>query len=295
VVTQVEKMKEGMSLGVNLLARVLAMSLFVLFAWLLWQTISIGTANSSFQRITVQIETLEKNIATLEDARRQAELRAIRMENGVLSKDDGTMSKIEAQRALINAASDYGNQAIQLFAAVCDAGHRLSEMGSLPDAFIVATDELKKCPALVANLGADQVATSPNPTEHFQEVRVVLAQYGVLANSYMLPILFGMLGALAYALRDMVVSPEHMGSLPIVTGYILRVFLGAIFGLIIGYVNLGATPAASLAASPLLFSLIAGFSTDAVISLLDRIAYAITYERKPDDRKGATMPPNPPS
>lgn len=292
---EIEQVKAGMSLGVSLLARMLAMSLFLLFACLLWQTIAIGTANSSFQRITLQIETLEKSLTTLEDSRRLAELRTIRMDNGVVSKDDGTMSRIEAQRALINAASDYGNQALQLFAAMCDAGNRLSEMGTLPDSFIVATDDLKKCPNLETNLAADQVAQTTNPTQHFQEIRVVLAQYGVLANGYMLPILFGMLGALAYALRDMVVSPQNMASLPIVTGYILRVLLGAIFGLIIGYVNFGATPVASLAASPLLFSLVAGFSTDAVISLLDRIAYAITYERKVDDRRATSIPPDPPS
>ncbi|MGR9276129.1 hypothetical protein ACU8KI_16115 [Rhizobium leguminosarum] len=289
---EIERIKRHMSLGVNVLARLLAMSLFLLFAFLLWQTIAIGTANSGFQRITLQIETLEKSLSTLEDARRQAELRTIRMDNGVASKDDGTISSIEAQRVLINAASDYGNQALQLFAAMCDAGTRLSQMGTLPDSFIVATDDLKDCPKLISNLGPDEVAKTSDPTTHFQEVRVVLAQYGVLANGYMLPILFGMLGALAYALRDMVVTPQNMGRLPIVTGYVLRVLLGAIFGLIIGYVNFG-TAGSSLAASPLLFSLVAGFSTDAVVSLLDRIAYAITYERKTDDHRASPIPPGP--
>jgi hypothetical protein len=70
-----------------------------------------------------------------------------------------------------------------------------------------------------------------------------------------------------------------MGNLPIVTGYILRVFLGAILALIIGYLNVTGTPAAGLAASPLLLSLVAGFATDAVLSLLDRIALAITHDR----------------
>jgi uncharacterized membrane protein len=110
-------------------------------------------------------------------------------------------------------------------------------------------------------------------------VRVELEHYSILANSYMLPILFGMLGALVFALRDMVMKPANMGNLPIVVGYILRIFLGAIFGLIIGYVNVGGAPTAGLAASPLLLSLVAGFSTDAVISLLERIALAFDYDR----------------
>jgi hypothetical protein len=84
-----------------------------------------------------------------------------------------------------------------------------------------------------------------------------------------------------------------MGNLPIVAGYILRVFLGAILGLIIGYVNVTSTPAAGLAASPLLLSLVAGFATDAVLSLLDRIALAISYDRNVNAKNTPTPAPGP--
>ncbi len=166
----------------------------------------------------------------------------------------------------------------------------------LPSVFMSPTVRLKDCPVRSRNLAPGEAAPPVEPgvltpDDHVQSVRVILEHYGVLANSYMLPILFGMLGALVFAMREMVTTPQNMGQLPIVIGYILRIFLGAIFGLIIGYINVGSTPAAGLAASPLLLSLVAGFATDAVISLLDRIALAISYDRsRMEKRKGNEKP-----
>lgn len=263
------------------LARSLALVLFVLFALLLWQAIEIGSANSSFQHVTVQITSLETSVSKLEATRREAEIRTIRLESGGVQPDTNGNSSSEARQALANAASDYATEANRYFAAVCDAGKRLASIGRLPGAFMPPTLNLRECPNRSVNLPPGELAKTEDPSEQIQAVRVVLDHFNVLANSYMLPILFGMLGALTFAIRDIVASPANMGNLPVVTGYILRVFLGAIFGLIIGYVNFAGTPAAGLAASPLLLSLVAGFATDAVISLLDRIALAISYDRNP--------------
>ncbi|MDI2077402.1 hypothetical protein [Bradyrhizobium sp. Mp27] len=273
----------------DVFARVLALVLFALFGRLLWQAIAIGSADSSFQHVTLQITTLETSITKLEVTRREAEIRTIRFDSGVSLPDASVGSINEARQALVNAASDYRDEANRYFAAVCDAGKRLASIGALPGAFMPSTLSLKDCPKRSVNLPPGAVSTDDDPSERIQTVRAVLDHFNVLANSYMLPILFGMLGALTFAIRDIVTSPEKMGNLPVVTGYILRVFLGVILGLIIGYVNVTGTPAAGLAASPLLLSLVAGFATDAVLSLLDRIALAISYDRNVDAKN--TPPP----
>lgn len=274
--------------GLDVLARSLAMLLFVLFAALLWHAVSIGSDNNSFQRVNFQITTLEASLGSLEAARRDAVLRAIRVESGLSLKDENPTTMAEARQGVSNAARDYEVGALRYFAAVCDAGKHLAEIGRLPRFFMPSTAHLKECPERSFDLPPGQPAKGDDPTTRIQEVRVVLEQYGVLANSYMLPILFGMLGALTFALRDLVAFPEHMGDLSMVLGYILRLFLGAIFGLIIGYVNIAGMTVSGLSASPLLLSLVAGFATDAVISLLDRIALAFSYDG--GQIRGQTVP-----
>jgi hypothetical protein len=281
----VSNIRQNIASVLDGLARALALLLFALFALLLWQAIAIGSANSSFQHVTLQITTLETSITKLEATRREAEIRTIRFDSGVSPPDVNVGSINEARQALVNAASDYRDEANRYFAAVCDAGKRLASIGAVPGAFMPSTLSLKDCPKRSVNLAPGAVSTDDDPSERIQTVRAVLDHFNVLANSYMLPILFGMLGALTFAIRDIVTIPAKMGNLPIVTGYILRVFLGAILGLIIGYVNVTGTPAAGLAASPLLLSLVAGFATDAVLSLLDRIALAISYDRNVNEKK----------
>jgi hypothetical protein len=275
----VSKLQQNVAGVLDGFARVLALFLFALFALLLWQAIAIGSANSSFQRVTLQITALETSMTKLEATRREVEIRTIRFDSGASPPDISVSSANEARQALVNAASDYRDEANRYFAAVCDAGKRLSSIGAVPGAFMPSTLSLKDCPKRSVNLDPGVVSTDDDPSERIQTVRAVLDHFNVLANSYMLPILFGMLGALTFAIRDIVTTPANMGNLPIVTGYFLRVFLGAILGLIIGYVNVTGTPAVGLAASPLLLSLVAGFATDAVLSLLDRIALAISYDR----------------
>jgi hypothetical protein len=272
------------ALNLGALARVLAFALFVLFAFLLWQTIEIGSATTSFQRATVQITTLETSQQRLLAAQREAEQHSLRFDIVTADRPSDEIAASEARRAAQLAATDYEAEANKYYLAVCDAGNRLAAAGRFPRIFIATTSELGNCPERTRDLAAGATAPLPalgtlTPEQHIQEVRVVLDYYTTLANSYILPILFGMLGALVFALRDMITSPENMEDFRIVVGYVLRLFLGAIFGLIIGYVNISSTAAAGLAASPLLLSLVAGFSTDAVISILDRVAAALSYDK----------------
>ncbi|QRM35418.1 hypothetical protein [Microvirga sp. VF16] len=309
-----EGTKGKWSRGLDLLARSLALLLFGLFAFLLWQTIDIGSGQSIFQRLTVQITTLETSVVRLEGLRREAHLRKLRLEASappeiaatvntptpIAVTSPGSVAPLipsavnlaEANSALDNAIRDYAEESNRYFAAVCDAGKRLANVENLTGVFMSSNrNKLVECPKRSFDLEPGKVSSNEDPAEQIQSVRVVLDHYGVLASSYMLPILFGMLGALTFALRDMISTPKNMGDLPIVTGYVLRVFLGAIFGLIIGYVNISGTPAAGLAASPLLLSLVAGFATDAVISLLDRIALAVSYvpDRLENSRERQTL------
>jgi hypothetical protein len=276
--------------------RAVAISLFVLFVLLLWQTIQIGSSTTSFQRASIQISSLETSQQRLLAAQREAEQRALRFDIVTADRAVDEVAASETRRAAVLAATDYEAEANKYYLAVCDAGKRLAASGRFPTIFIASTSRLEDCPERARDLAAGTTAPLPavgklTPEQHIQEVRVVLDYYTTLANSYILPILFGMLGALVFALRDMITSPDNVEQFRIVIGYYLRLFLGAIFGLIIGYVNIASTAAAGLAASPLLLSLVAGFSTDAVMSILDRIAAAMSYDKSRMDVKTESPKP----
>jgi hypothetical protein len=98
-----------------------------------------------------------------------------------------------------------------------------------------------------------------------------------IVNFYIFPIFFGFIGALIFAIRELLDNRNNALNIGIVLGYYLRACLGGILGLIIGYVNIPTIPS-GISATPLLLSLVAGFSVDAVISILERIASALKYE-----------------
>jgi len=52
--------------------------------------------------------------------------------------------------------------------------------------------------------------------------------------------------------------------------------------MLIGYLNIGSvSPIGGISVPPLLFSLVAGFSIDTVLSVLERISAALRYEKDP--------------
>lgn len=92
---------------------------------------------------------------------------------------------------------------------------------------------------------------------------------GTLA-SFVLPLLFGTIGALAYVIRtisDQIKRSSFAQSSPI--RHQMRVALGALAGVVIGLFNTGLTSQVNL--SPLALAFLAGYGVEAVFSLFDAL------------------------
>ncbi|KHT54455.1 hypothetical protein RJ41_08055 [Alteromonas marina] len=129
-----------------------------------------------------------------------------------------------------------------------------------------------------------------NSETYFYEILRLAVEKDVREkNNYFLPIAFGFFGACIFALWEILskYQQDNGGIVKITTAdaiqYWLRSCLGAISGLIIGYVSVPISP--DVTASPLFLSLVAGFSVDAVISILKRISSTLTYENSIEPKK----------
>jgi uncharacterized protein YqgC (DUF456 family) len=91
---------------------------------------------------------------------------------------------------------------------------------------------------------------------------------GIIA-SFVLPILFGTIGAVAYVIRaisEQIRNTTFTGSSPI--RHVMRIMLGALMGAVIG---LFSTLSAQINLSPLALAFLAGYGVEAVFSMFDGI------------------------
>lgn len=104
--------------------------------------------------------------------------------------------------------------------------------------------------------------------------------HSYLQNTFVLPIIFGLLGSVLFALWQILQHPNKIEDIRETSEYYLRSCLGAICGMLIGYLNIGTqnSSISGISVSPLLFSLVAGFSTGTVISILERISNSLSYD-----------------
>jgi hypothetical protein len=104
---------------------------------------------------------------------------------------------------------------------------------------------------------------------------------GIIA-SYVLPILFGTIGAVAYVIRaisDQIRNTTFTGSSPI--RHVMRVMLGALMGAVIG---LFSTLSAQINLSPLALAFLSGYGVEAVFSMFDGVV-ARFRDAPPDTAK----------
>jgi hypothetical protein len=91
-----------------------------------------------------------------------------------------------------------------------------------------------------------------------------------IAGAYVLPILFGMIGAVAYVIRtlsDQIRASTFALSTPV--RHVMRVALGAMMGLIV--VALFGDLSSKLSLSPLAVAFLAGYGVEAVFSMFDAV------------------------
>jgi hypothetical protein len=139
-------------------------------------------------------------------------------------------------------------------------------------------------------------------SEEFEQLdsdRVIALASRVLEvlQQYVLPLLYGWLGAMAYVLRTLgQQSRARLFSTENQTDFNLRVWLGVVAGLAIGWFfrsDKGAGPAVgSLSALALAF--VAGYSVDLLFTAMDRIVAAFsTSSEKPPAKEEARSNPQP--
>jgi uncharacterized membrane protein len=98
-----------------------------------------------------------------------------------------------------------------------------------------------------------------------QAANLVIGIFG----SYILPVLFGLVGAIAYAVRnisDQIRSTTFSDSSPI--RHFMRITLGALMGAVIGLFSGSTSP---LTLPPLALSFLAGYGVEGVFNMFDEL------------------------
>ena len=137
--------------------------------------------------------------------------------------------------------------------------------------------------------------TSDDPTVK-ERIAVTSAGFVLQAlSTYVIPLLYGLLGAFAYVLREIAkevraVTFSHESRIR----YRLRLSLGLLAGITVGFLvspDAGqgafqeAQPILTLARlGPMALAFLAGYSVELVFAVMDRIVSAFVYEKSPTNR-----------
>ena len=179
------------------------------------------------------------------------------------------------------------------------AGHLVDERNRIAD--MLAT----WCKVLLPDSWVPERKPSKAKTTHSEELeqldsdRVIALASRVLEvlQQYILPLLYGWLGAMAYVLRTLAQqSRARLFSMENQTDFNLRVWLGVVAGLAIGWFfrsDKGMGPAVG-SISALALAFVAGYSVDLLFTAMDRIVAAFsTSTEKPSAKEEARANPQP--
>jgi hypothetical protein len=121
------------------------------------------------------------------------------------------------------------------------------------------------------NMGSDVDQTVVDAT--VVKSRQVLGVF----QGYLLPLLYGWIGATAYVVRSLAYeSRERLYRRENDTAYTLRIFLGALAGLPIGWFLKTENVSGFNAISPFALPFVAGYSVDLLFTFLDKIVNAFS-------------------
>ena len=255
-------------------------TLVTLVALLIFQVYWLvgATVTSDLQQVRGRLEKL------------QTENQTLSVERGKLKEEDPEYSakdrQLEADRSAfedklwierVSAAADFEvlknwNVAKGLFlASRTDVTPAATSMPSNPSQPQNTPAEPPKPPDFFL-----WVFTQPN-VEEFQTAQITLTAL----LKYILPILYGALGASAYIVRSLATEiKEHTYSLESTVRYELRFYLGAVAGLSIAWFTSEPKSAETAgilqSLSPLALAFLAGYSVELLFSLLDRLVSAFS-------------------
>lgn len=171
-----------------------------------------------------------------------------------------------------NTANSFDSFNLNMLITSKDTGLRLLEKWE----FISSFDEkhshdLRKC------IGDYAIDCINKATQHY-----VKSSKFILTTlySYILPLLYGLLGSLAYILRTLAAEIKNLTyTSESNIHYFLRLHLGTLAGLAIGWFFYGNAPTAGLSTttlSPLALSFLAGYSVEILFSSMDKIVSAFS-------------------
>jgi hypothetical protein len=111
-----------------------------------------------------------------------------------------------------------------------------------------------------------------------ERVVTLASRFLEVLQQYVLPLLYGWLGAMAYVLRTLGQQARaRLYSVENQTDFNLRVWLGIVAGLAIGWFSRGDTEATAVGSiSALALAFVAGYSVDLLFTAMDRIVGAFS-------------------
>lgn len=135
---------------------------------------------------------------------------------------------------------------------------------------ISSTDTDINLTAVEPNTVAGSLKLFREAAPRMAAIRTKVEQIGIVVGAFLLPLMYGFLGALVYLMRDIISGPIGTIS-PIEHGLesFLRLCLGGVAGLSIGWFS-KADEITRLAITPFAVAFVAGFSIDILFSLLER-------------------------
>jgi hypothetical protein len=280
------------------LSAALSTILVLMFLTVLYFLIANASQTAAIVGASRDLDDGYKKLTDLFEAKRLADQEAVLADFDVSRNENIRRDDIIANQKRLAAGEAFTKQTFEYFGIVCFSIVGLKEL-HYPARVFVSEVGVADCAPQAAPKIEDQSAGSSTEEQRDEKPRVIprtteqniyVVKQRILAaanvsNFYILPVLFGCMGALIFALRELLADDQRWFNLRDVLGYYLRIALGGICGMIIGYFNIASVSSAStslaVSASPLILSLVAGFSVDSVISVLERIALAIRYENDP--------------
>jgi hypothetical protein len=129
----------------------------------------------------------------------------------------------------------------------------------------------------LVSLGDDNASVVYQPASGPQQAFPIERQR-ILISGWILPLFYGLLGASVYLMRTSLNDKTaNQAFFPL----ILRIALGGIAGLAIGWFSVPASNTAALSTIPFGIAFLAGFSIDAVFTLFERLAQTISAVPQP--------------
>lgn len=129
---------------------------------------------------------------------------------------------------------------------------------------------------------ANTFANTPGPYTRLQK-SLITAQFTLTAMTlYLLPLLYGLLGAFTFVLRSLSIETQRLTySRASNTKYRLRIYMGALAGLVVvWFVPVESAPTSTTflkALTPLALAFLAGYSVEILFAGLDRLVNAFTH------------------